>query len=578
VAQLTAHEQLMLELVNRARLDPGAEAKRHGIDLNQGLTAGTISTAAKQPLAGNDFLVKAARDHSKWMLDADTFSHTGAGGSSPGDRMAAAGYKFAGSWTWGENIAYSGTTGTLNVTQTVLNQHGGLFKSAGHRKNMLNDNFREVGIGVETGEYKGYNALMTTENFAKSGTALFLTGVAYADGDGDRFYDVGEGRSGVTVKAQPASGAAASTTTAGAGGFEKALAAGTYEVTFSGGGLAKPLTQTLSIADRNVKLDVVGADSIACSTGVALGQNVKGATLLGTGAFSLDGNGLANVLTGNVGDNAICGGGGADAMRGGGGNDTFVLRAGEVQGDLIVDFDGAGSAVGDFLRFEGYGSQAKLTSLGSGKWQVSDGSRTETFNASDSLHGSDYGFFASVAPPPAPEPEPTPEPTPSGDPVTGTAGPDRLHGSSGADVMGGGGGDDSLYGYGGDDKLYGGDGADYISASAGNDVLVGGAGADSLFGGGGSDLFVFRSLAEAGDAIFDFSKSAGDRIDARELFDALGYGGSNPFADGYARTAQAGSAARVEIDPNGGGDGFQLLATLANNSAASLGQDYLLWA
>ena len=48
----TANEQLMVELIT-ARANPAAEAARLGIDLNEGLTAGTISTAAKQPLAIN---------------------------------------------------------------------------------------------------------------------------------------------------------------------------------------------------------------------------------------------------------------------------------------------------------------------------------------------------------------------------------------------------------------------------------------------------------------------------------------------------------------------------------------------
>ena len=56
MALQTAQEQLVLELINRARLDPAAEAARFGIALNEGLPAGTISTAAKQPLAMDDAL------------------------------------------------------------------------------------------------------------------------------------------------------------------------------------------------------------------------------------------------------------------------------------------------------------------------------------------------------------------------------------------------------------------------------------------------------------------------------------------------------------------------------------------
>ena len=52
-------EQYMLELMNRARANPSAEAARYGIDLNEGLPAGTISAAPKlrakpsSPLAQN---------------------------------------------------------------------------------------------------------------------------------------------------------------------------------------------------------------------------------------------------------------------------------------------------------------------------------------------------------------------------------------------------------------------------------------------------------------------------------------------------------------------------------------------
>src|SRR5262245_50359594 len=130
----------MLELVNRARLDPAAEAARYGVSL------GTISASSKQPLAANDLLLAAAEKHSQWMLDTDTFSHTGAGGSDPGARMAAAGYVFSGNWAWGENIAWQGTTGTLNLVAAINSEHAALFQSTGHRANILNDTFQEVGV------------------------------------------------------------------------------------------------------------------------------------------------------------------------------------------------------------------------------------------------------------------------------------------------------------------------------------------------------------------------------------------------------------------------------------------------
>ena len=51
MSEPTALDQYLIELINRARLDPVGEAARLGIDLNQGLSQGQITTAPKQPLA-----------------------------------------------------------------------------------------------------------------------------------------------------------------------------------------------------------------------------------------------------------------------------------------------------------------------------------------------------------------------------------------------------------------------------------------------------------------------------------------------------------------------------------------------
>lgn len=76
----TAREQLILELINRARMDPLGEARRYNIDLNEGLRPGTLNGTPKQVLAMNGQLNDAADSHSRWMLDTDSFSHTGVGG------------------------------------------------------------------------------------------------------------------------------------------------------------------------------------------------------------------------------------------------------------------------------------------------------------------------------------------------------------------------------------------------------------------------------------------------------------------------------------------------------------------
>src|SRR5262245_25110451 len=86
----TDNEQYLLELLNRARANPAAEAARYGIDLNEGLPPGAISTVPKQPLAFNQSLISSARGHSQDMLDNDFFAHEGSDGTSPQMRMSAA--------------------------------------------------------------------------------------------------------------------------------------------------------------------------------------------------------------------------------------------------------------------------------------------------------------------------------------------------------------------------------------------------------------------------------------------------------------------------------------------------------
>jgi len=258
----TALEQYAVEVINRARANPSAEAARFGIALNEGLSAGTISAAAKQPLAINPHLTDAARDHSQWMIDTDQFGHTGAGGSSPGARMSGAGYAFTGSWTWGENIAYR--SGGVNAS-LVARLHEDLFVDEGivgrgHRTNMLAPGFREIGTGVVAGQFKGYGVGMLSEEFATSGSAVYLTGVAYADTVfKDSFYTPGEGLAGVTVTARRTSDGQVFTTSSwSSGGYSLALPAGTYNLTGSGGGLAKAVSYGgVTVGSQNVKRDFV---------------------------------------------------------------------------------------------------------------------------------------------------------------------------------------------------------------------------------------------------------------------------------------------------------------------------------
>lgn len=90
-------------------------------------------------------LQKAARAHSQDMLDRDYFDHYTKGtGRDPGQRIKSAGYDWR---TYGENIGFNQTTPEA--------MHDAWMHSSGHRHNILNGRFREVGIGAVTGDYNG---------------------------------------------------------------------------------------------------------------------------------------------------------------------------------------------------------------------------------------------------------------------------------------------------------------------------------------------------------------------------------------------------------------------------------------
>lgn len=255
--QPTAQEVLVVELVNRARANPEAEAARYGIGLNDGITGTPLTATPKQPLAHNLLLIDAARTHSQWMLDADVFSHTGNNNSTPTDRMRAAGYVFSGSWTSGENIAWGGTTASsINLTSYAVNHHEGLFKSPGHRVNILGSDFRELGVGQIQGRFlsnnTNYLSSMLTQNFARSGASYYLTGVVYNDANSNSFYDVGEGLSGVTISFNGKSYPVYTT-----GAYSIPVSNGTYNLTITGDSLGTAVFHTVQINNANTKVDVV---------------------------------------------------------------------------------------------------------------------------------------------------------------------------------------------------------------------------------------------------------------------------------------------------------------------------------
>ena len=104
-------------------------------------------------LKSNTALKTAAQKHSVDMAKKDYFSHTGKDGRSPFDRMTDAGYAYSAA---AENIA-AGQRTPADVVKGWMN-------SAGHKANILNCTYTEIGVGYAKG---GSYGTYWTQDFGK---------------------------------------------------------------------------------------------------------------------------------------------------------------------------------------------------------------------------------------------------------------------------------------------------------------------------------------------------------------------------------------------------------------------------
>jgi uncharacterized protein YkwD len=109
-----------------------------------------LATPPLPPLSVNQGLALAALDHVVWQGPRGEIGHDGQGGASPFDRMARHGVRAMMS---GENISY-GADGLQIVIDLIVDDG---VASRGHRKNILNSAFRQVGIAI--GPHRRYGTM-----------------------------------------------------------------------------------------------------------------------------------------------------------------------------------------------------------------------------------------------------------------------------------------------------------------------------------------------------------------------------------------------------------------------------------
>jgi hypothetical protein len=373
---LNPTEQLALEMINRARMDPDAEvariAQEAGVpftSLNQfiqGTSSGyPITSTSKQVLAGNNALTLAAEGHSRALYSSGDIQnggdvHNGAGDGTPGSRIAGVGYQENPlSYYRPENVAVLWTTNQLTPSEIMadtVTMHDNLFyddpakmfgEPGGHRLAMLDDNMKEIGIGEATGTVirngVTYNSVDLTEDFGVTGTSSFLTGAVYNDVnlgklyDRNWFYDANGAVAGATATVTTTTGQTiGSDTTGSGGGWSVAEPGGTYNVTFTGPGIAAGgVTVTVEGGNRNAKVDLVNGNDIYSNVSTTLGAGAKDLHLLGIDNINATGNALDNIFYVNKGSHTINGGGGFDTVVYSGNEASYTLTS-NADGSLTV--------------------------------------------------------------------------------------------------------------------------------------------------------------------------------------------------------------------------------------------------
>ncbi|MEU4877838.1 sigma-70 family RNA polymerase sigma factor [Streptomyces sp. NPDC021608] len=91
-------------------------------------------------LTEDPLLRKSAQGHSDDMAARGFFDHTNPDGADPGQRITAAGYRWS---TYGENIAMGQQSAQAVMTSWM--------NSPGHRANILNCAFKNIGVGIHDG-------------------------------------------------------------------------------------------------------------------------------------------------------------------------------------------------------------------------------------------------------------------------------------------------------------------------------------------------------------------------------------------------------------------------------------------
>ncbi|HYF05901.1 MAG TPA: CAP domain-containing protein [Patescibacteria group bacterium] len=107
-----------------------------------------------KPLKYNNLLDTAAQNKAEDMLARQYFSHNSPTNETPWVFIQSAGYDYI---VAGENLA-------VDFVQAETMEDAWM-NSPGHRANILNKNYEDIGIGIAAGDYKGHRSIFVVQMF-----------------------------------------------------------------------------------------------------------------------------------------------------------------------------------------------------------------------------------------------------------------------------------------------------------------------------------------------------------------------------------------------------------------------------
>jgi uncharacterized protein YkwD len=110
-------------------------------------------------------LSNAARRYARLMVAKHFFAHVSPGGSTMAQRIKRTNYlRHTRGWALGENLAWG--SGAAATPARIVNAW---MHSAGHRRNILDRSYREIGIGIALGAPNGRAGATYVNEFGRRG-------------------------------------------------------------------------------------------------------------------------------------------------------------------------------------------------------------------------------------------------------------------------------------------------------------------------------------------------------------------------------------------------------------------------